>query len=66
MLGALDAERETPIKIGQNKYLNNVVEQDHQAIIDCLRTQSTSHYHLLCGMKPGLPVLTTSLNLCLV
>jgi hypothetical protein len=24
------------------------------------------HDHLPCGMKPGLPVFTTSLNLCLV
>ena len=31
-LQALNAERETPIKIRQNKYLNNVVEQDHRAI----------------------------------
>lgn len=31
-LDALNAERETPIKIRQNKYLNNVVEQDHRAI----------------------------------
>jgi putative transposase len=25
-------ERETPIKIRQRKYLNNIVEQDHRAI----------------------------------
>lgn len=31
-LEALNAERPTPIKIRQNKYLNNVVEQDHRAI----------------------------------
>jgi putative transposase len=31
-LNSLNAERETPIKIRQNKYLNNVVEQDHRAI----------------------------------
>jgi putative transposase len=29
---AINAERETPIKIRQLKYLNNVVEQDHRAI----------------------------------
>jgi DDE domain len=28
-LEAINAERETPIKIRQNKYLNNTVEQDH-------------------------------------
>jgi putative transposase len=31
-LDALNAERETPIRIRQNKYLNNVIEQDHRAI----------------------------------
>jgi putative transposase len=31
-LHAINAERETPIKIRQVKYLNNVVEQDHRAI----------------------------------
>jgi transposase-like protein len=31
-LEALNAERPAPIKIRQNKYLNNVVEQDHRAI----------------------------------
>jgi putative transposase len=29
---AINAERETPIKIRQVKYLNNIVEQDHRAI----------------------------------
>ena len=28
----INAERETPIKIRQCKYLNNIVEQDHRAI----------------------------------
>jgi transposase-like protein len=31
-LDALNAKRETPIKIRQNKYLNSVVEQEHRAI----------------------------------
>jgi transposase-like protein len=31
-LQAINAERETPIKVRQVKYLNNVVEQDHRAI----------------------------------
>ena len=31
-LEAINAERETPIKICQSKYLNNLVEQDHRAI----------------------------------
>jgi putative transposase len=30
-LEALNAERSTPIKVRQNKYLNNIVEQDHRA-----------------------------------
>jgi transposase-like protein len=32
VLNAVNAERETPIKVRQVKYLNNVVEQDHRAI----------------------------------
>ena len=31
-LQAINAERETPIRIRQVKYLNNIVEQDHRAI----------------------------------
>jgi putative transposase len=31
-LKALNARRSTPIKIRQNKYLNNIIEQDHRAI----------------------------------
>ena len=31
-LKAINAERDTPIKVRQNKYLNNLVEQDHRAI----------------------------------
>jgi len=31
-LEAINADRETPIKIRQSKYLNNRVEQDHRAI----------------------------------
>jgi putative transposase len=31
-LEGLNAERSTPIKLLQNKYLNNIVEQDHRTI----------------------------------
>jgi putative transposase len=31
-LPSINAERETPIKVRQVKYLNNIVEQDHRAI----------------------------------
>lgn len=31
-LQALNSQREIPIEIRQNKYLNNLVEQDHRAI----------------------------------
>src|SRR5260370_42274229 len=31
-LHAVNAERETPIKVRQVKYLNNIVEQDHRAV----------------------------------
>ncbi|MFM0514838.1 IS6 family transposase [Paraburkholderia sp. RL17-373-BIF-A] len=36
-LEALNAGRPTPIKIRQNKYLNNIVEQDHRAIKRIIR-----------------------------
>jgi hypothetical protein len=36
-LDAIDAERETPIKIRQSKYLNILIEQDHRAIKRCTR-----------------------------
>ena len=36
-LDALNAEREAPIKIRQNKYLNNLIEQDHRAIKRIIR-----------------------------
>ncbi len=31
-LEAINADRETPIKIRQSRYLNNLIEQDHRAI----------------------------------
>ncbi len=31
-LEAINAERGAPIEIRQNKYLNNIIEQDHRAI----------------------------------
>ncbi|WP_156966224.1 IS6 family transposase [Paraburkholderia bannensis] len=31
-LEAMNAERPTPIKVRQNKYLNNIIEQDHRAV----------------------------------
>src|ERR1700690_220023 len=31
-LEALNAQRSTPIEVRQNKYLNNIIEQDHRAI----------------------------------
>ncbi|MGF6919285.1 transposase-like protein [Paraburkholderia sp. 40] len=36
-LEAINAERESPIKIRQPKYLNNIVEQDHRAIKRIIR-----------------------------
>jgi len=37
-LDALNAERETPIRIRQIKYLNNIMEQDHRAIKRMVRS----------------------------
>jgi hypothetical protein len=36
-LEAINADRETPIRIRQNKYLNNIVKQDHRAIRRIIR-----------------------------
>jgi transposase-like protein len=36
-LEALNADRPTPIKVRQSKYLNNVVVQDHRAIKRIIR-----------------------------
>jgi transposase-like protein len=36
-LQSINADRETPIRIRQVKYLNNVVEQDHHAIKRIIR-----------------------------
>jgi putative transposase len=41
-LQAINAERETPIKVGQVKYLNNIVEQDHRAIKRRIRPMRAS------------------------
>src|ERR1700732_3161645 len=55
-LQAINAERETPIKIRQVKYLNNIVEQDHRAIKR--RTRPMMGFKdfrcariILCGME---------------
>lgn len=47
-LQALNADRETPIRIRQKKYLNNVVEQDHRAI-----KRRTRPMRLRCGLGQG-------------
>ena len=31
-LQSINAERETPTKVRQNRYLNNLIEQDHRAV----------------------------------
>jgi transposase-like protein len=45
-LEALNAERSTPIKVRQNKYLDNIVEQDHRVI---------THHQTNDGLQ-GFPV----------
>lgn len=42
-LEAINAERETPIKIRQTKYLDNIIDQDHRAI--------KRHTHPMLGFK---------------
>jgi transposase-like protein len=36
-LEALNAERSVSVKVQQNKYLNNIIEQDHRAIKRIIR-----------------------------
>ncbi|SIT48379.1 hypothetical protein BN2475_990009 [Paraburkholderia ribeironis] len=36
-IDAINAERETPLRIRQNKYLNNIIEEDHRAIKQIIR-----------------------------
>ncbi len=60
-LEALNAERQTPIKIRQSKYLNNVVEQDHRAInigpvaealLDALAAGARGDFAIACPAFP--------------
>jgi hypothetical protein len=46
-LQAINAQRETPIKIRQCKYLNNIVEQDHWAIKRIVRSDPVSGLQVL-------------------
>ncbi|CAB3775300.1 IS6 family transposase ISBmu21 [Paraburkholderia humisilvae] len=48
-LEALNTERSTPIKVRQNKYLNNIVEQDHRAIKRIIKPMMGS----VCSHHPG-------------
>jgi hypothetical protein len=48
-LHAVNAERETPIKIRQVKYLNNVAEQDHRAIKRITRPDAGVQGFSLCA-----------------
>lgn len=43
-LEAINAERETPIKIRQTKHLNNIIEQDHRAIKRRIRPMVDSEF----------------------
>ncbi|WP_175813725.1 IS6 family transposase [Burkholderia contaminans] len=48
-LQALNAEREQPIRIRQQKYLNNLIEQDHRAIKR--RTRPVMHFKTFRGAR---------------
>ncbi|WP_152979221.1 IS6 family transposase [Caballeronia cordobensis] len=55
-LEAINAERQTPIRIRRNKYLNNVVEQDHRAVKRIIRPMMGFKYFrcariILSGIK---------------
>ena len=57
-LHAVNAERDTPIKIRQVKYLNNVVEQDHRAIKRIIRPMlGFKDFHCARVILSGIEVM---------
>jgi len=57
-LQAVNAERDTAIKIRQVKYLNNVVEQDHRAIKRIIRPMlGFKDFHCARVMLSGIEVM---------
>lgn len=57
-LHAVNAGRETPIKVRQAKYLNNVAEQDHRAIKRRTRPMLRfKDFHCARGIVSGIEVM---------
>jgi putative transposase len=57
-LHAVNAERDTPIKIRQVKYLNNMVEQDHRAIKRRIRPMmGFKDFRCACIILPGIETM---------
>ncbi|WP_217591323.1 IS6 family transposase [Burkholderia sp. GbtcB21] len=54
----INATREQPIKIRQQKYLNNIVEQDHRAIKRRTRSMmGFKDFHCACILLGGIEVM---------
>ncbi len=59
-LHAVNAERDTPIKIRQVKYLNNVVEQDHRAVKRIIRPMlGFKDFHCARVILSGIEIMHT-------
>jgi transposase-like protein len=57
-LEALNAGRSTPIKIRQNKYLNNIIEQDHRAIKRIIRPMlGFKNFHCARIILSGIEIM---------
>jgi putative transposase len=57
-LQALSARRETPIRIRQRKYLNNIVEQEHRAIRRRTRlTLGFKYLRCACILLGGIEIM---------
>jgi len=57
-LEALNAERDTPIKVRQNEYPNNLIEQDHRAIKRRTRPMlGFKNFRCACIIQSGIETM---------
>ncbi|MGF6734707.1 transposase-like protein [Paraburkholderia youngii] len=57
-LEAINAGRETPIRIRQSKYLNNIIEQDHRAIKRRTRpVLGFKKFRCACNLLGGIEIM---------
>ncbi len=57
-LEALNGERPTPIKVRQNKYLNNIIEQDHRAVKRIIKPMmGFKDFRCACIILSGIEIM---------